>query len=528
MATTLEETDFDVIVLGTGLPESITAGALARAGKKVLHIDSSELYGGNWSVYDIKNMLNWVERCNHAPEETEQPNNNNSETTIQYTSNYLANYRHITARVGQDQQEEQEISIQDLEKALSSEFLDSIAPDTLSKQTLAKMFKKSRSYNLDLTPKLLSCKSELVEVLIRSGVGRYLEFKGVDEMCLFQNGKLERVPSSKEDVFNNQAISLIDKRKLMRFLTYAVEYQEKPEVLEGYADKPYDQFLEDKFKISGQLREAIIYAIAIADAHVDTRTALERTQTFVKSMGRFTKGGYLCPLYGGASEIAQAFCRVCAVFGGIYILNQQLASFIMEDGRCTGIVTQDGQKFNSEWIISGIDYLNKQWLPNTDEYESWVSRAVIVSDKPLVSLEEEALCYSVFPPGSAAGNEDAPIYVIHQSAETMACPKGEYVTYLWKVGDVDASSELESAVDLLVPEDGHIKLSVFYQQRCRQVDLDSQNWHLPANVIPCSDPNGSLDFNTASNEATAAFFKCVPPDTPFMPAQEEEPVEDEY
>lgn len=62
---------------------------------------------------------------------------------------------------------------------------------------------------------------------------------------------------------------------------------------------------------------------------------------------------------------------VCAVFGGIYILNQQLASFTMEEGRCTGVVTQDGQKFNSEWIISGLDYLNKQWLPNKNEYE-WV------------------------------------------------------------------------------------------------------------------------------------------------------------
>lgn len=42
-----------------------------------------------------------------------------------------------------------------------------------------------------------------------------------------------KVPSSKEDVFNNQAINLIDKRKLMRFLTYAVDYQEKPEMMEG-------------------------------------------------------------------------------------------------------------------------------------------------------------------------------------------------------------------------------------------------------------------------------------------------------
>lgn len=94
--------------------------------------------------------------------------------------------------MGKDQQEE-EISTEDLDKVLSSDFLESIAPDASSKQTLAKMLKKSRSYNLDLAPKLLSCKSELVEVLIRSGVGRYLEFKGVDELCLFQNGKLERV-----------------------------------------------------------------------------------------------------------------------------------------------------------------------------------------------------------------------------------------------------------------------------------------------------------------------------------------------
>lgn len=123
----------------------------------------------------------------------EQPSSNNdNEATIQYTSSYLSNYRNVTARVGKDQQEE-EISTEDLGKVLSSDFLDSITPDASSKQTLAKMLKKSRSYNLDLTPKLLSCKSELVEVLIRSGVGRYLEFKGVDELCLFQNGKLERV-----------------------------------------------------------------------------------------------------------------------------------------------------------------------------------------------------------------------------------------------------------------------------------------------------------------------------------------------
>lgn len=55
-----------IVVLGS-LTILLNGSALARAGKKVLHIDSSELYGGNWSVYDIKNMLKWVEHCSsHA------------------------------------------------------------------------------------------------------------------------------------------------------------------------------------------------------------------------------------------------------------------------------------------------------------------------------------------------------------------------------------------------------------------------------------------------------------------------------
>ena len=38
----------DVVVLGTGLTESIVAAAFARCGRRVLHLDSTESYGGEW------------------------------------------------------------------------------------------------------------------------------------------------------------------------------------------------------------------------------------------------------------------------------------------------------------------------------------------------------------------------------------------------------------------------------------------------------------------------------------------------
>lgn len=88
-------------------------------------------------------------------------------------------------------------------------------------------------------------------------------------------------------------------------------------------------------------------------------------------MGRFGKGAYLCPLYGGASEIAQAFCRVCAVYGGIYILNQPLDRYVMnkETNQVEGIITKEGQEYKCDTLITGIDYLNQSWLSEKKEKE---------------------------------------------------------------------------------------------------------------------------------------------------------------
>lgn len=44
----LSQTEYDVVILGTGLPESILAASLALAGSRVLHLDPNGFYGGEW------------------------------------------------------------------------------------------------------------------------------------------------------------------------------------------------------------------------------------------------------------------------------------------------------------------------------------------------------------------------------------------------------------------------------------------------------------------------------------------------
>ncbi|KAI7902413.1 GDP dissociation inhibitor [Cokeromyces recurvatus] len=536
MSDDLEEINFDYIVLGTGLIESILAGSLARIGKKVLHLDSHQHYGSNWSVFGFRELIKWyLDRTQEIEEQVIE-----GDLSINYERSYSSNFKNVQLKICGDKLVTKELeegnSAENLSKKPSNE-ADKALFDAYFKLTSStenelpcemKLFnyllKNSRSYNLDTTPKLLGAREELVDILIRSGVGRYLEFRNVDDVYIFDDSIkfFEKVPSSKEDVFTNKSVSLVEKRKLMKFLTFAMEYDIKDPLFEGTDNLNYGQFLTEKFKITGKLKNAIIYAIALVNEKVSIKHGLDRTHQFVRAMGRFGKGAYLCPLYGGASEIAQAFCRVCAVYGGIYILNEALERYVIDEktNKCTGIITKEGKEYKGQKIIAGIDYLNYSWLPHEDNLSTWISRAILVTDTRLETINCEGLSYSIFPPGSEAGNIDEPIYGIHQNDEIMACPKNQYVTYLWTTSKNEDA--LKKAIDLLTSQGKQPFINVFYKQRVRNLNMFENSGKLPKNIIPCSDPDATLDFETAIKEARNLFYECESSDAEFMPSVEQE------
>eukprot|EP01104_Vermistella_antarctica_P011705 TRINITY_DN3302_c0_g1_i3.p2 TRINITY_DN3302_c0_g1~~TRINITY_DN3302_c0_g1_i3.p2 ORF type:complete len:124 (-),score=37.57 TRINITY_DN3302_c0_g1_i3:279-650(-) len=58
----------------------------------------------------------------------------------------------------------------------------------------------------------------MVELLIRSGVSSYLEFKTLEASFLFRDQSIQLVPCSRAEVFRSKSISLIEKRYLMKFM----------------------------------------------------------------------------------------------------------------------------------------------------------------------------------------------------------------------------------------------------------------------------------------------------------------------
>jgi Rab proteins geranylgeranyltransferase component A len=61
-----------VIVIGTGLEESIVAAAAARNGHTVLHIDINDYYGSEWSAFTFDGLQKWAAEAESEPTESKQ------------------------------------------------------------------------------------------------------------------------------------------------------------------------------------------------------------------------------------------------------------------------------------------------------------------------------------------------------------------------------------------------------------------------------------------------------------------------
>lgn len=93
-----------------------------------------------------------------------------------------------------------------------------------TKETILKEFRK---FNIDLIPKLLFSRGDLVELLISSNICRYAEFRAVDRVITLFDNVLKSVPCSRSDVFTTKDVNVIEKRLLMKLLSNCLNFDDK-------------------------------------------------------------------------------------------------------------------------------------------------------------------------------------------------------------------------------------------------------------------------------------------------------------
>uniref|UniRef100_A0AAQ6IFH6 Rab proteins geranylgeranyltransferase component A n=1 Tax=Anabas testudineus TaxID=64144 RepID=A0AAQ6IFH6_ANATE len=297
------------------LAESVVAAACSRVGQRVLHVDRRSYYAANWASFTFTGLLTWIQQHQEEPE-LEEAHDWSSLLEDGEELIYLSNPDAASIRNLQDAHMEGEES--DADKPHPSAAQSQSEP-TRKKISYAHLVKEGRRFNIDLVSKLMYSRGSLVDLLIKSNVSRYAEFKNVSRVLTYRHGNIEQVPCSRADVFASRQLSVVEKRKLMRFLTSCVEETEQHRAL---------RFLRDQ-KLGENLEHFLLHSIAMVTEDAPTEDGLAATRHFLRSLGRYGNTPFLFPVYG-LGEIPQCFCRMCAVFGGIYCLRHSVHCLLVD------------------------------------------------------------------------------------------------------------------------------------------------------------------------------------------------------
>lgn len=176
----------------------ITARSLANSGKTVLHIDPNEYYGGSQASLTLDELSSWASE--RSSSSIGGPSNN--------PSSYMSAQR----------------------RRYTQAYTSTLSPELQASR---------RQYAISLYPTLLPSRGTLISTLIQSGVSNYVGFRILDSVSVWQDGEgsVKRVPGSKEEVFKDKSIGLVDKRRLMKFLMFVAGEFEGQEILEGRLKK---------------------------------------------------------------------------------------------------------------------------------------------------------------------------------------------------------------------------------------------------------------------------------------------------
>lgn len=334
--------------------------------------------------------------------------------------------------------------------------------------------KHFRQFNIDVAPKMLFSRGPLVEAIISANISHYAEFKVVNRILTFLNGNIEDVPCSRSDVFSSKLISAIEKRTLMKFLTFCIDFENHEDEYRDYVDKPFISFLQSR-RLSPNLQHFVLHSIAMLSQDAETLAGLKTTRSFLHSLGRYGNTPFIWPLYG-IGELPQAFCRMCAVFGGLYCLRRSAESIIVDatTNDCIGIESE-GQFLKCKWLIMGNSYLPIKWKSGTTKY---VSRAVFITDKSLKASAQGAVTLMSMPRTSEKGS---PITVLELDKTSAACPSGLNVVHMVTDCCVSAEEDLKATAEELL----------YFPQTDGMFEYDSNKQYIHCtflNVLNCVLP----------------------------------------
>jgi Rab GDP dissociation inhibitor len=332
---------YDAIVLGTGLKECIISGLLAKMeGKKILQIDRNSYYGAESASLNLTNLWKNFREGKSSPKE----------------------------------------------------------------------YGENRDWNVDLIPKFVMSDGDLVKLLFKTKVHNYLEWKAIDGTYVYQwdkggifsnaKGVIHKVPSNDKEAINSDLMGLFEKNRCRKFFQFIQDFNaDDPKTHDKVKpDGPFKDIIK-KFGLEANTTDFVGHAVALYtnDNFLDEPSlkTINAIKLYMNSVGKYGDTPFIYPIYG-LSGLAEGFSRLCALYGGTYMLNRDCDEILYdEEGKFKGIKSQ-GEVAFGKLLIADPTYIAKL-EPKKVQSKGKIIRCICIMNHPIPKTKDMPSTQIIIP-----------------------------------------------------------------------------------------------------------------------------------
>ncbi len=263
------------------------------------------------------------------------------------------------------------------------------------------------------------------------------------------HGMLQKIPSTREDVFMDDTLATRDKRSLMKFLRTVI--MDPVLDAEPGPENSVPSALTTVSAMPPSLAQPLLALSMSYDSPgtVRTKSVISRMKRHIQSIGMFGPGfGAVMPKYGGGAEIAQVSCRASAVGGAVYVLGRCLENVDEPNAQpaeeVVSLELSDGEEIKARFVVGCAEDFPTEYTEraagkmNMDLVKT--VRSISIVSSPLEHLFPSTGESGPVPAGAIVVYEThhdqttwgddslvkcGPVYMIIHSSESGECPPGQ-------------------------------------------------------------------------------------------------------
>jgi Rab GDP dissociation inhibitor len=197
---------------------------------------------------------------------------------------------------------------------------------------------------------------------LTTNVSQYLDWKCIDGTFVYQwdkgglfskaKGVVHKVPANDKEALASDLMGLFEKNRCRKFFSYIQDFdRSNPKTHKGINvlkldcnhNSPFKDTVK-KFGLETNTVDFIGHAVALYtnDDFIENSSleTIERIKLYMSSIGKYGDSPFIYPIWG-LSGLAEGFSRLCALYGGTYMLNRDVDEILYdENGKFVGIKSQ--------------------------------------------------------------------------------------------------------------------------------------------------------------------------------------------